>query len=107
MPRDRVAAPAVVPQLGDPLPGRRLLVIDNEESILLSMAALLEQWGCTVVTATDEQSALTALDGVAQDAILADYHLDHALTGWAVVLAVRGRSHQALQGVMITSARSD
>lgn len=107
MPRERVAAPAVVPQLGDPLPGRRLLVIDNEESILLSMAALLEQWGCTVVTATDEQSALTALDGVAPDAILADYHLDHGLTGWDVVLAVRGRFNQALPVVMITADRSD
>ncbi|WP_278412783.1 PAS domain-containing hybrid sensor histidine kinase/response regulator [Stutzerimonas kunmingensis] len=107
MPRERVAAPAVVPQLGDPLPGRRLLVIDNEESILLSMAALLEQWGCTVVTATDEQSAMTALDGVAPDAILADYHLDHGLTGWDVVLAVRGRFDQALPVVMITADRSD
>jgi len=107
MPRERVAAPTVVPQLGDPLPGRRLLVIDNEESILLSMAALLEQWGCTVVTATDEQSALTALDGVAPDAILADYHLDHGLTGWDVVLAVRGRFNQALPAVMITADRSD
>ncbi|WP_312442264.1 hybrid sensor histidine kinase/response regulator [Stutzerimonas kunmingensis] len=107
MPRERIAAPAVVPQLGDPLPGRRLLVIDNEESILLSMAALLEQWGCTVVTATDEQSALTALDGAAPDAILADYHLDHGLTGWDVVLAVRGRFAQALPAVMITADRSD
>jgi len=107
MPRERVAAPAVVPQLGDPLPGRRLLVIDNEESILLSMAALLEQWGCTVVTATDEQSAMTALDGVAPDAILADYHLDRGLTGWDVVLAVRGRFAQALPAVMITADRSD
>ncbi|PKM12762.1 MAG: hybrid sensor histidine kinase/response regulator [Gammaproteobacteria bacterium HGW-Gammaproteobacteria-5] len=107
MPRERVAAPTVVPQLGDPLPGRRLLVIDNEESILLSMAALLEQWGCTVMTATDEQSALTALDGVAPDAILADYHLDHGLTGWDVVLAVRARFNQALPVVMITADRSD
>ncbi len=107
MPRERVAAPTVVPQLGDPLPGRRLLVIDNEESILLSMAALLEQWGCTVVTAIDEQSAMTALDGVAPDAILADYHLDHGLTGWDVVLAVRGRFDQALPAVMITADRSD
>ncbi|MBU2012169.1 MAG: response regulator [Gammaproteobacteria bacterium] len=107
MPRERVAAPAVVPQLGDPLPGRRLLVIDNEESILSSMAALLEQWGCTVLTATDEQSAMAALDGVAPDAILADYHLDHGLTGWDVVLAVRGRFNQALPVVMITADRSD
>jgi len=107
MPRERVAAAAIVPQLGDPLPGRRLLVIDNEESILLSMAALLEQWGGTVLTATDEQSAMTALDGVAPDAILADYHLDHGLTGWDVVLAVRGRFNQALPVVMITADRSD
>ncbi len=107
MPGERVAAPVVVPPLGDPLPGRRLLVIDNEESILLSMAALLEQWGCTVVTATDEQSAVTALDGVAPDAILADYHLDQGLTGWNVVLAVRARFNQALPVVMITADRSD
>ncbi|MGK9048774.1 response regulator [Stutzerimonas chloritidismutans] len=107
MPRERVAAPVVVPQLGDPLPGRRLLVIDNEESILLSMAVLLEQWGCTVVTATDEQSAVTALDGIAPDAILADYHLDQGLTGWDVVLAVRARFNQALPVVMITADRSD
>ncbi|MFI8692935.1 NahK/ErcS family hybrid sensor histidine kinase/response regulator [Stutzerimonas kunmingensis] len=107
MPRERVAPRAVMPQLGDPLPGRRLLVIDNEESILLSMAALLEQWGCTVLTATDEQSAMTALDGVAPDAILADYHLDHGLTGWDVVLSVRGRFNQALPAVMITADRSD
>ncbi|MCD1607741.1 NahK/ErcS family hybrid sensor histidine kinase/response regulator [Stutzerimonas kunmingensis] len=107
MPRERVAAPVVVPQLGDPLPGRRLLVIDNEESILLSMAVLLEQWGCTVVTATDEQSAVTALDGIAPDAILADYHLDRGLTGWDVVLAVRARFNQALPVVMITADRSD
>ncbi|MCB4794937.1 response regulator [Pseudomonas sp. NP21570] len=107
MPRERVAAAAIVPQLGDPLPGRRLLVIDNEESILSSMAALLEQWGCTVLTATDEQSAMAALDGVAPDAILADYHLDHGVTGWDVVLAVRGRFNQALPAVMITADRSD
>ncbi len=107
MPRERVAAAAIVPQLGDPLPGRRLLVIDNEESILLSMAAFLEQWGCTVLIATDEQSAMAALDGVAPDAILADYHLDHGLTGWDVVLAVRGRFNQALPAVMITADRSD
>ncbi|EXF46649.1 sensory box histidine kinase/response regulator [Pseudomonas sp. BAY1663] len=51
------------PQLGDPLPGRRLLVVDNELSILHSMAALLGQWGCEVLTATDEAAALEALQG--------------------------------------------
>ena len=31
-PRERIATPVSLPQLGDPLPGRRLLVIDNEEA---------------------------------------------------------------------------
>ena len=51
------------PGTGNPLPGRRLLVLDNEVSILQSMSALLGQWGCEVVTATDESSALAALHG--------------------------------------------
>ncbi len=106
-PRERIATPVSLPQLGDPLPGRRLLVIDNEESILLSMTALLEQWGCEVLTATDTQSALLALDGRAPDAVLADYHLDGGLTGWDVVLTVRERFGQALPVVMITADRSD
>lgn len=107
VPRERISAPVIAPQLGDPLPGRRLLVIDNEESILHSMAALLGQWGCTVVTATDELSALAALNGVAPDAILADYHLDQGITGWEVVLAVREHFADTLPVVMITADRSD
>ena len=106
-PIQRAAAPLVAPQLGDPLPGRRLLVIDNEESILQSMAGLLEQWGCTVCTATDVSSALAALGGTAPDAILADYHLDQGLTGWDVVMAVRAHFSAALPVVMITADRSD
>ena len=31
-PRERIATPVSLPQLGDPLPGRRLLVIDNERA---------------------------------------------------------------------------
>jgi CheY-like chemotaxis protein len=82
-------------------------VIDNETSILHSMAALHEQWGCTVLTATDEQTALAALGNVAPDAILADYHLDHGSTGWDVVLALRARFSARLPVVMITADRSD
>ncbi|AWM57994.1 PAS domain-containing hybrid sensor histidine kinase/response regulator [Pseudomonas songnenensis] len=107
VPLRSAVTPVIAPQLGDPLPGRRLLVIDNEISILHSMAALLEQWGCTVLTATDEQTALAALGNVAPDAILADYHLDHGSTGWDVVLALRARFSARLPVVMITADRSD
>ncbi|MBE7377154.1 hybrid sensor histidine kinase/response regulator [Pseudomonas lopnurensis] len=100
-------APVLAPQLGDPLPGRRLLVLDNETSILHSMAALLQQWGCEVLTATDRDAALSALAGVAPDVILADYHLDQGVTGWDVVLELRAHFAAAIPLVMITADRSD
>ena len=90
---------------GNPLPGRRLLVLDNEVSILQSMSALLGQWGCEVVTATDEASAIDALRGQAPELILADYHLDHAVVGCDVVRHLREHFHQTIPAVIITADR--
>lgn len=100
-------APKLMPVLGNPLPGRRLLVLDNELSILHSMAALLGQWGCEVLTATDLEAALAVLGGSPPEVILADYHLDQGVTGWDVVTALRQHFAQAIPAVMVTADRSD
>ncbi|MGE8303222.1 MAG: NahK/ErcS family hybrid sensor histidine kinase/response regulator [Pseudomonas kermanshahensis] len=92
---------------GNPLPGRRLLVLDNEVSILESMGALLGQWGCEVVTATDQAGALAALRGQAPELILADYHLDHGVVGCEVVRHLREHFAVAIPAVIITADRSD
>lgn len=92
---------------GNPLPGRRLLVIDNELSILQSMAALLGQWGCEVLTATDEAGAFDALQGQAPELILADFHLDHGVVGCEVVRHLREHFQQSIPAVIITADRSD
>ena len=97
----------VLPTTGNPLPGRRLLVIDNEVSILESMRALLVQWGCEVVTATDQAGALLALQGRAPELILADYHLDHGVVGCAVVKHLREHFAQNIPAVIITADRTD
>nr|MBO2508994.1 hybrid sensor histidine kinase/response regulator [Gammaproteobacteria bacterium] len=94
------------PVTGDPLPGRRLLVIDNEESILHSMAALLGQWGCEVVTAVDAATAVRELDGRVPEVILVDYHLDHGETGCTALKEMRKHFGQ-VPAVMITADRSD
>lgn len=94
------------PVTGDPLPGRRLLVIDNEESILHSMAALLGQWGCEVVTAVDAATAVRELDGWVPEVILVDYHLDHGETGCTALKELRKHFGQ-VPAVMITADRSD
>ena len=95
------------PGTGNPLPGRRLLVIDNEVSILQSMGALLGQWGCEVLVATDEAAALAALGGQAPELILADYHLDHGVVGCDVERPVREHFHQDIPAVIITADRTD
>ncbi|MDP9530475.1 PAS domain-containing hybrid sensor histidine kinase/response regulator [Pseudomonas protegens] len=95
------------PGAGNPLPGRRLLVLDNELSILESMAALLGQWGCEVLTATDQAAALAVLQGRAPELILADFHLDHGVTGCQVVQQLREHFQQPLPAVIITADRSD
>ena len=103
----QAVAPALRATLVDPLPGRRLLVLDNELSILHSMSALLQQWGCEVLTAMDQDEALQVLEGRAPDIILADFHLDHGVTGCQVVQALREHFDQPLGAVMITADRSD
>nr|WP_225778157.1 NahK/ErcS family hybrid sensor histidine kinase/response regulator [Pseudomonas sp. Marseille-Q3773] len=95
------------PGTGNPLPGRRLLVVDNELSILESMGALLGQWGCEVVTATDQAGALLALQGRAPELILADFHLDHGVVGCEVVRHLREHFGHAIPAVIITADRSD
>ena len=92
---------------GNPLPGRRLLVLDNETSILESMRALLGQWGCEVVTATDQAAALVALQGRAPELILADYHLDHGVVGCEVVRQLREHFGRKIPAVIITADRTD
>ncbi|MBT2294869.1 ATP-binding response regulator [Pseudomonas fluorescens] len=103
-PMPRIPVQAVA---GNPLPGRRLLVIDNELSILQSMAALLGQWGCEVLIATDEAAAFDVLQGRAPELILADFHLDHGVVGCEVVKHLREHFQQAIPAVIITADRSD
>lgn len=107
--QSRTLAAPMPPQqrLGDPLPGRRLLVLDNELSILHSMKALLEQWGCEVLTATDQTTALQVLGQQAPELILADFHLDHGVVGSQVVQHLREHFGATIPSVMITADRSD
>ncbi|MBA1204571.1 response regulator [Pseudomonas capeferrum] len=93
--------------LGDPLPGRRLLVLDNESSIRQSMASLLSQWGCQVVTAGDLVESLAVLGGQPPDVVLADFHLDDGVTGCDVVRELRSYFACSIAVVMITADRSE
>lgn len=106
MPQRQVPSVAQ-PILGNPLPGRRLLVIDNEVDILHNMDALLGQWGCEVVTAVDFPEALQRLQGRAPEVILADYHLDHGVLGCQVIQQLRDEFSRPIPALIISADRSD
>jgi len=105
----RREVPAPGPDIsGDQLYGRRVLVVDNDESVLISMRALLEQWGCEALVARDLAGArriVTELEA-APDLVLADYHLDWDCSGLEVVQALRACCGAELPAAMITADRS-
>lgn len=102
--RDGVAAP---PRRGSPL-GRSVLVIDNDESILVGMNALLSSWNCSVMTVSGQAQALDSVREAADwpDIILADYHLDDGETGDTAIAALRREIGQQVPALILTADRT-
>lgn len=102
--KDGVAAP---PRRGSPL-GRSVLVIDNDESILVGMNALLSSWNCSVMTVSGQAQALDSVREAADwpDIILADYHLDDGETGDTAIAALRREIGQQVPALILTADRT-
>ncbi|PZU09774.1 NahK/ErcS family hybrid sensor histidine kinase/response regulator [Sphingomonas sp.] len=107
-----LAAPQALAPAARDLPRRRVaaeqnvLVIDNEPAILEGMGAMLGGWGCRVTGVRDAAAALAATEsGLRPDLILADYHLDHGLTGDDAVRAIRARLGAEIPAIIITADR--
>lgn len=102
-------APTARPQEspGNPLPGRRVLVVDNEPDIQQSMQALLLQWGCEVRVAGGLDEARAQLVGWPAELLLVDYHLDQGANGCDLIRSLREETRLPLPAVMITAERSE
>jgi Na+/proline symporter/signal transduction histidine kinase/ActR/RegA family two-component response regulator len=89
------------------LAGLTVITVDNEETILDGLAALLSGWGVEVVGATSADEALAAAARLSAppDAVVADYHLDEG-DGLAVIAAVRARFGEGMPAVLVTADRS-
>lgn len=85
----------------------KVIVIDNDRDILEGMAALLDNWGIEVVTATDPDApnALAAARAGA-GLVIADYHLDGELTGDEAIRRLRALHPGTLPAIVITADRS-
>lgn len=91
-----------------PLDGMLVLAIDNEPRILEGLRALLEGWGCRVITAADGEEAGAALaqEIVIPHGVIADYHLDQG-DGLSAISVLRNEFGMELPAVLITADRTN
>ena len=90
------------------LDGLVVLVIDNEENILISMDALLSQWGCEVMIASSAEEAINLCheEGVVPEVLLADFHLDDDYLGTDAITSIRRSLNQDIPAVILTADRT-
>lgn len=97
---------SIAPSQG--LHGLPLIVIDNDLAVLDAMQSLLLRWGCEVRLARDvDDIAEIMSDTSFQPAlILADFHLDHGISGLELINVIRTGLKQQLPAVLITADRT-
>jgi CheY-like chemotaxis protein len=81
----------------------RVLVVDNDLTILDAMQALLEQWGVYVLKAHDSEEALRLVATETIDAVLADYHLGDGTQGLELLQRIAELRGPAVATALITA----
>ncbi len=89
----------------DPLPGRRILVIDNDEAICVGMETVLSGWGCQVISVRTLRELIENPNALqpAPDLVIADYHLDDGDTGLQAVDLINQRMPHKIPMLIITA----
>ncbi len=85
-----------------------VLVIDNEIAVQEGMRALLEKWGCKVLSAGSAAEMLTHLSNTSRppDLIISDYRLCHEENGIQVIEQLRGEFNTDVPAFLITGDTS-
>ncbi len=104
---DAPATPATLKSSALGLAAAKVVVIDNDPSVLEAMQTLLERWDCKVLPARGIAGLTSAgATSFAPDIILADYHLDNGANGIDAVRAIRSRAGAAIPAIIITADRA-
>lgn len=98
--------PAAPSPAQDQLRGRRVLVVDDEETVRDAMTHLFAHWqcACTCVRSLVEAEAL---DDVPPDVMIIDYRLPGTANGLEVIAALRARYGRAVPAVLVTGDARD
>ena len=84
------------------LSGRRVLVIDDDESVRDGMRQTLASWGCRCDMAESIEQALDLAHAQAPDLVISDYRLRDQRTGAQAIDLLRTALGQALPALLVT-----
>lgn len=104
LPRCENLQAASTPSTETYLKGVRIVVVDNDEIVLTSMALTLEEWGCRVIAASDWSGLEAKLEMTVSpiDLILTDFHLDAGLSGYELIKRIRKRQGTQIPAILLT-----
>jgi len=85
--------------------GASILLIENEASVMEAMRALLERWGCRIITAANSTQAVAAARalGGPPHLIIADLHLENGERGFESIDRVREHCKAAVPAFLVTA----
>jgi len=83
-------------------PNTSVLIIDDDESILKAMKALLTSWGCQCLMAISGEEGLALLQNQSIDLLIVDYRLQEGKTGGDAIQLLRKHSKIHLPAIIIT-----
>jgi signal transduction histidine kinase/CheY-like chemotaxis protein len=100
-----LAPDALLPNI---LMGRCIGLIDNDETVLRAMDALLRSWGCVTIVARSAPAAMNCLETAERlpELVIADYRLDDAALGTDAVAILRERLGAHVPALIITGEHS-
>ena len=99
----RVAAPSAASAKDTDLRGRRVLVLDDEVSVLDAMRRLLDSWGCEVIiAATPEEAEERVSKSRPPDLVIVDYRLRHHASGIETIGRLRQQIGRPVPALVIT-----
>jgi len=85
----------------------RVLVVDDEASVLLTYRLILEQQGYEVVACSTSSGAIAAIATQNFDVVLCDYSLEEQHTGFEVITAARKRNGSVPAALLTGYATTD
>jgi two-component system, sensor histidine kinase len=91
---------------GDPLAGRCVLVIDDDEPVREGMRQTLAAWGCVPMLATDADEAVALCRAQMPDAMVVDFRLPDHRDGLDAIAAVRAAVDSAIPALVVSGESS-